>query len=220
MRMKLRIRATLSLVVAFAGALLLLAAGSEWFLGQYREDADRKELTRQWAAPLEVSLTPPVAGHTGLGILKIDRLHFEVIVRHGASDQALAEGLGWIPGTAQPGQHGNVGIAGHRDTFFRELQDVHVGDEVTLSTAAGDRHYQVQETRIVEPDELAVLAATREDYLTLVTCFPFRFVGPAPQRFIVRARAVLPQAMRELGLKARPANGLPEGFVRADGQLQ
>ena len=209
MRMKLRIRATLALVAAFAGGLLLLAAGSQWFLGQYREDADRLELTREWAAPVsEVSLTPAVAEPIGMGILKIDRLHFAVIVRHGASDQALSKGLGWIAGTARPGQNGNVGIAGHRDTFFRALQDIHAGDEVTVSTAAGDRHYQVQETRIVEPDELAVLAATREDYLTLVTCFPFSFVGPAPQRFIVRARAVLPQPLREVGLKVRPENRL------------
>jgi sortase A len=99
----------------------------------------------------------------------------------------LNRGLGWIEGTSRPGEDGNVGIAGHRDGFFRALQDVGPGDVVELETAGSTRQYRVDSIQIVEPNAVHVLAPTDTAVLTLVTCYPFYHVGPAPQRFIVQA---------------------------------
>jgi sortase A len=103
----------------------------------------------------------------------------------------LRHAVGHIPGTPLPGQQGNVGLAGHRDTFFRGLRNIQKDDEITLTTLHGSYRYRVDSTRIVRPEDTKVLAATADDFLTLVTCYPFYFVGPAPKRFIVRAHRIL-----------------------------
>ena len=95
---------------------------------------------------------------------------------------------GHIPGTAFPDEPGNVGIAGHRDTFFRKLSQIHRDDLITLTTPVGSYRYSVEWTRVVAPADVAVLGPSQSAVLTLVTCYPFTYVGPAPQRFIVRAR--------------------------------
>jgi sortase A len=128
---------------------------------------------------------------TGLiGRLDISRLGLSVIVIEGVRAATLRRAVGHIPGTALPGQQGNVGISGHRDTFFRPLRNIRRDDMVTLTTLLGEFRYRVVSTSIVRPDNIAVLAPTENQILTLVTCYPFYFVGPAPSRFIVRAERI------------------------------
>jgi sortase A len=117
----------------------------------------------------------------------------------GKDDFTLNRAAGHIEATAEPGQDGNVGIAGHRDGFFRVLKDIHQGDAIELITTKQDIRYVVDELLIVNPQDVSVLQPRSRASLTLVTCYPFYFVGSAPQRFIVHA------------LVAHPAN-LPSGF--------
>lgn len=122
-----------------------------------------------------------------LGILEIPRLKLEVPVYDGASDLHMDRGAARIDGTALPGEPGNLGVAGHRDGFFRVLKDIELGDEIKIITADGPQTFVVLELKIVEPTQVEVLDATEEQTVTLVTCYPFYFVGHAPERFIVRA---------------------------------
>lgn len=120
-------------------------------------------------------------------VLSVGRLGVRAPVLDGTDDLALNRGVGWISGTARPGESGNIGIAGHRDGFFRGLKDVAVGDVVTLTTLGEQTSYVVDEIRIVRPEDVEVLEPRASPSLTLVTCYPFYFVGDAPSRFIVHA---------------------------------
>lgn len=124
-----------------------------------------------------------------LAILRIPRIHLEVPVLEGSDDETLNRAAGHIEQTAVPGTDGNAGIAGHRDGYFRVLKDVVEGDEITLETLRGSERYRIVRTWIVDPSDVSVLDPTPERAITLVTCYPFYFVGSAPQRFIVRAVA-------------------------------
>jgi sortase A len=124
---------------------------------------------------------PPVA------VLRVEKIHLEVPVLEGTDDLTLNRGVGRIAGTARPGEDGNIGIAGHRDGFFRGLKDIELGDTLELVTASQAGTYVVDKVEIVTPDNVSVLRATSVPTLTLVTCYPFYFVGPAPQRYIVHA---------------------------------
>ncbi len=137
--------------------------------------------------------TPPAAiGPDGLiGRLEIPRLGVSIVVFEGVARKTLRHAVGHIEATALPGQTGNVGIAGHRDTFFRPLKDILTDDRITVTTLAGTYDYRVAWTKVVDPYEVAVLDPTGGEVLTLVTCYPFYFVGSAPDRFIVRAERVL-----------------------------
>jgi sortase A len=112
------------------------------------------------------------------------------MILEGTDDRTLRRAVGHIPGTPKPGQSGNVGIAGHRDTFFRALRNVHEDDEITLMTLEGSYRYRVDGITVVGPEDTQVLDNSGGDILTLVTCFPFNFLGPAPRRFIVRAQRI------------------------------
>ena len=140
------------------------------------------ELTDIASAPVM-----PVS-HGVIGRLEIPRLNLSVIVMEGDDDATLARAVGHLPDTALPWDPGNTVIAGHRDTFFRPLKNVREGDEMRMTTARGTFDYRVMSTKIVEPDDLSVLAPTAIRSLTLVTCYPFNYVGSAPQRFIIHAR--------------------------------
>ena len=105
----------------------------------------------------------------------------------GTAELTLNRAVGRIPGTALPGQPGNVALAGHRDGFFRGLKDLEVGDRLELETLAETQEFVVEGLTIVTPDDVHVLDATPSPTLTLVTCYPFYFVGKAPKRYIVRA---------------------------------
>ena len=109
------------------------------------------------------------------------------MILEGTDERTLQRAVGHIAGTALPGQPGNVALAGHRDTFFRGLRNIRANDEITLSTLRGSYRYRVDSTRVVGPEATEVLASSPEGALTLVTCYPFYFVGPAPKRFVVRA---------------------------------
>ena len=123
-----------------------------------------------------------------LGRVDIPRLGMSVAVLQGTSSRMLRLGAGHIEGTALPGQTGNSGIAGHRDTFFRELKDIQLNDEIQIQTATGLFRYQVDWMKVVEPNDTTVLESSgTESTVTLVTCYPFYFVGSAPKRFVVRA---------------------------------
>jgi sortase A len=122
-----------------------------------------------------------------LGRLEIPRLGMSIMVMEGIDDQTLRRGIGHIPETVLPGQSGNSGIAGHRDTFFRGLAGIRKDDQIAVRTLDGAYEYVVDSIRIVDPDAIEVLNESGHPMLTLVTCYPFHRVGPAPQRFVVQA---------------------------------
>ena len=134
---------------------------------------------------------PESAPRRGAAFSKIEipRLGVEVVVVEGVEPKNLKLGAGHIPGTALPGEPGNIAIAAHRDTFFRELRHIQEHDRITLTTLHGAYNYSVEETEIVDPSAVDVLAPTDEQTLTLITCYPFSWIGSAPQRFIVQAQA-------------------------------
>ena len=144
--------------------------------------------TAQTGFPREDS--PTIVADGLIGRMEIRRLSLSTVVAEGIDKRTLRRAVGHIPGTALPGQRGNVGIAGHRDTFFRSLKDIHVEDIIVLTTLWGEYRYRVVSSRVVIPGDLAVLHPTSNEVLTLITCYPFYFVGPAPDRFIVRAERV------------------------------
>jgi LPXTG-site transpeptidase (sortase) family protein len=137
--------------------------------------------------PHEIQPKPPIKPGDLLGRLDIPKLGLSVAVLQGTSSRMLRLGTGHIEGTPLPGEPGNSAIAGHRDTFFRELKDIQKGDEIEFQTAVGLFRYEVDWAKVVAPDDTSVLAPSTESALTLVTCYPFYFVGPAPKRFVVRA---------------------------------
>jgi LPXTG-site transpeptidase (sortase) family protein len=132
----------------------------------------------------------PVATGDAIGEMKIPRIGLESIVVQGESARILQRAVGHLAETAMPGEPGNVALAGHRDGFFRPLKDIQVGDAISLGTLGGEFVYRVESTEVVWPSDVRVLQATGENTLTLVTCYPFYYVGSAPKRFIVRARQI------------------------------
>ena len=130
---------------------------------------------------------PSSSGTAPIAILRIPRLDMEVPVLSGTDDATLARAAGHIDGTALPGEDGNIGLAAHRDTHFRPLKHIVAGDVIELQTRGATDIYRVERTWIVDPDDVSVIAPTSSRAITLVTCYPFNFVGSAPRRFIVRA---------------------------------
>ena len=126
------------------------------------------------------------AGET-LAVLRIPASNIVVPVFDSTSGLALNRGAGHVSGSALPGEPGNVAIAAHRDGFFRRLKDIQIGDEIELTTLEGQQVYRVAELDIVDPLDVSVLEPTNASIITLITCYPFYYVGAAPDRFIVRA---------------------------------
>jgi sortase A len=162
--------------------------------------------------------TPPPAQGDLIGRIELPRLGISAIVRQGVDDATLSRAVGHVPQTALPGEIGNVGIAAHRDTHFRNLRGIKHGDTVRLVTPAGTYEYEVDSLKIVNPEDVHVLDATREPTITLVTCYPFNYVGHAPKRYIVQARqigaaATTPEtaATLESQAKVKKANRVPRG---------
>lgn len=123
-----------------------------------------------------------------IGRLESPRVNISVIVLEGSDSSILDVAAGHIPGTALPGTTGNVGIAAHRDTFFRSLREIRPNDRLTLTTPIRTFEYGVESTEVVDPKNVGVLVPTADAELTLVTCYPFNYIGAAPKRFIVHAR--------------------------------
>ena len=189
---------------AFFGCAVLLLGYSAFVLVdawafQRRESMDLDRLLRDRRA---ASQGAPTAAMDGLvGRLEIPRLGISTIVVEGVDRKTLRRGIGHIPGTALPGEAGNVGLSAHRDTFFRPLKDLKIKDEIQFSTLTGDFKYQVESLMVVKPRDVGVLAPSHDNVLTLVTCYPFFYIGAAPERFIVRARQVWPQTLARAAVK-------------------
>ena len=135
----------------------------------------------------------PTVGEV-VGQIRIPRLNLKAIIVQGESAEVLRRAVGHIPETAMPGEWGNVALAAHRDQLFRPLRGVQQGDMISIETATGDFQYEVESTFVVGPTDVEVLHSTNRRELTLVTCFPFDYVGSAPNRFVVRAREVAQSA--------------------------
>jgi sortase A len=158
-----------------------------------------RERIAQYRAALHSAATPEA-------ILRIPSLNLVVPVFEGTSEENLNRGAARIEGTAHIGELGNIGIAAHRDGFFRVLKEVRVGNMLQLDRRDGTDTYRIVATKIVEPSDVSVLAASSKNAITLVTCYPFYFVGSAPQRFIVRAEKT-PADRTPAGDRSRVASG-------------
>ncbi len=139
-------------------------------------------------SPMPATMDGPSEGL--IGKIEIPRLGLSAVVLEGDDGTTLRRAIGHIPGTVLPGETGNVGLAGHRDTFFRPLRDLRVKDQIEISTLRGNFKYEVESLWVVEPDDVRVLAQSDERVLTIVTCYPFSYIGAAPKRFIARARQI------------------------------
>jgi sortase A len=172
-----------------AGLAVLCWCGFVMADARYFQANQSREFDRMLSASLASrrESVPPQSREGVLGRIEIERLRLSVIVVEGSTESVLRRAAGHISGTAMPGQPGNVGISAHRDTFFRPLRDVQNNDVVVVTTLAGAFRYRVVSTSIVTPETVSVLEQGNDQILTLVTCYPFYFVGEAPSRFIVRA---------------------------------
>jgi sortase A len=165
---------------------------------QHREKQDLERLLQERqrvvassaARESPASFKAVIGPHGLIGRIEVARLSLSVIVVEGTDKTTLRRAAGHIVGTGLPGQSGNIGIAGHRDTFFRPLKDIQRDDIITLTTLGGEYRYRVVSTKVVSPESVEVLRPDGNEILTLVTCYPFYFVGSAPNRFIVRAERV------------------------------
>jgi sortase A len=178
-------------LLGFSAFMLLEGKIYQWYLKSQFEDAlNEQQLASARRTPEFLKSASAIARSAPepyLGRVDIPRLDLSVMLLDGDDDATLRFGLGHIPGTAVPGQPGNAGIAGHRDTFFRSLAEIRKDDEITVKTLAGDYSYIVNTIRIVDPENVEVLEDSGHPTLTLVTCYPFHLVGPAPKRFVVQA---------------------------------
>ena len=191
----LRLLERLLLVVGIVALGYYVYVSAETLLYQAFENRELDRILNT-AAPApahgDVPLATPrprsrPANGTAIGRLEIPRLGVSAIIRTGSDARTLQLAIGHIPGTAFPGENGNVGLAAHRDTFFRRLRDIRNDDEIRVTTSDGVFDYRVERTSVVQPNDVWVLNRTEYPALTLVTCYPFTYIGNAPQRFIVRA---------------------------------
>lgn len=198
------LRKVLSPVLLVLGIGLLTYVGSAYF-GMYEE---QKQLTEEWelqAAALQhspptsdvpaakvatVSAPQKISSNDMLTRVMIPRINLDAIVVEGVSKQALAKGPGHMEETAIPGQPGNAVITGHRDTFFRHIVELSKGDDILIRRQGRIFRFQVTGKKIVWPQEVSVLNQTPDPRLTLITCYPTYYVGPAPKRLVVFSKLV------------------------------
>jgi sortase A len=172
------------------GTLAILYVVVTMLHARFYQEAANNTLGQQMHAEEQHTVDPSGAvAKEGdlLGRIEIPRLGMKVAILEGTTSQTLRLGVGHIKGTAGPGERGNIGIAGHRDTFFRDLKGIRASDEIQIQTATSLSRYVVDWVRVVSPDDIAVLDPSDGSFITLVTCYPFRFIGAAPERFVVRA---------------------------------
>lgn len=168
------------------GAFLLAYVGWQ-YLGMWRE---QRAFAEEWSrrAP---STTAPLVIHGNIGVaqISIPKLQLQATVLEGTSYKTLKLGPGHISGTALPGDLGNAALAGHRDTFFRKLDELTPGDAIDIERDGHKYEFSVSERKIVAPGDVSVLRNTPDATLTLVTCYPMHYIGPAPKRLVILARA-------------------------------
>lgn len=177
------------------GLTLLFTLGAILETKSFQERLNRRleafKTSRDSPLMTRADATRREASASGLiGRIEIDRLGVSVLVVEGTTSKALRRGVGHVEGTAYPGERGNVALAGHRDSYFRPLRKIESGDRIRLETPDGHFVYQVDTTLIVKPERGDLLKSGHEARLTLVTCYPFYYIGPAPRRFVVVAREV------------------------------
>lgn len=186
-----RVSRFLERALFLAGAVLL----GYWSSVQVDSQLTRRHVLDALAAPVvevEASLREIVLQTGFVGRIEIPRIGLDAVVLADTDDRSLDLGAGHLSRTALPGEPGNVVLAGHRDSHFRKLRDIQLGDSIRVTTPLGTFEYQVEETITVRPEQVEVLEDVGRPVLTLVTCYPFEYVGPAPKRFIVRACPVSP----------------------------
>jgi sortase A len=169
----------------------LFSVGQQWIYQRYENTRLDETITESKSptSPASPDVAPPV--DPGLiGRVEIPRLNISAIVREGVDSKTLSRAVGHVPQTAKPGEVGNVAIAAHRDTLFRPVRYIRKGDLIRMVTPSGTFNYQVDSTKIVMPSNVEVLKPTRDPAITLITCYPFNYIGSAPKRFIIRARQV------------------------------
>ena len=171
-----------------AGFIILGYCAADWLNSRMQQAAGNRELDRILNQQPETAVQSTIPEGDLVGKVEIPNLHLSAVVFQGTSDRILDRGIGHLDGSALPGETGNVVLAAHRDTFFRSLRNIHQGDEITFTTPSGPREYEVESTEIVDPTDISVAGKTANPTLTLITCYPFYFVGHAPKRFIVKAR--------------------------------
>jgi len=148
-----------------------------------------------------------------LGRIEIPRLKLSAVILEGTQTRTLRLGAGHIGGTAFPGKPGNSAIAGHRDIFFRSLKGIHADDEIQLQTQGGSTRYFVVWVKVVAPEDVSILDPTDESELTLVTCYPFYFIGTAPKRFVVRAHQVAAAVLERAQVESAAQKAVPAILV-------
>lgn len=193
-----RVARRASTVFLVGGLLVLGYAGYVVVDARLYQTRELERLQREPRAAIEAAASASVASlaaamprpadGTAIGQLEIPRLGVSVLVVQGESAPILQRAVGHLARTALPGEEGNVALAGHRDTFFRPLKDITEGDRITLKMTGRVFSYVVESTSVVKPNDVSVLQPVGGHTLTLITCFPFYFVGSAPSRFIVFAR--------------------------------
>jgi sortase A len=185
------LRQRLSLILLLVGAVLIgyvaWQYGSMYF--------EQRRLAQEWKLQQEQQPAPhaastPVSAHDTLTRLSVPKINLDSVVVEGTSYRALLLGPGHLVDTPAPGNNGNSVITGHRDTFFRHLDDLQMGDEVLVQRGGKTFHYRVTGKRVVAPTDLSVIAPTKDPELTLLTCYPIYFIGPAPKRLVVFSKLV------------------------------
>lgn len=182
-------RSTIALALMIAGVVLLGYVATQYWGMFHRQ----KQLAQQWeqqAAQLNVPGHAQLSPEDMLTRVIIPKINLDAIVVEGASRKDLSEGPGHMRETAMPGQPGNTVITGHRDTFFRHIYELNRGDEITIRRAGQAYKYEVTSKKIVMPDDLSVIRQTSDPQLTLITCYPTYYIGPAPKRLVVFSKLV------------------------------
>ena len=204
------------LLIAFGVVCLLiygfLTAQTAVYQRQAKREIDRMIAARETAPATAAAAAPaapesptinrppsamanpaPLARGSVIGRVDVPRLNLSAAIAEGDDDATLGKAVGHLPDTPLPWQAGNAAFAAHRDGLFRPLRHIRVNDDVKVVTARGEFLYRVKKTQVVNPEDVSVLAPTKTATLTLITCYPFSFIGHAPQRFIVQAERVVPE---------------------------
>ena len=176
-------------VATLVGLTLIVYAGVITFRARAHQEAFAVSLPSP-PSDGEPVVREPIAEGLTIGEIQVDRIGLRTVSAHGETDAILALGAGPLADTPWLDQRGNVVLAGHRDTVFRSLEQIRVGDVIDVTGHSVAMRYIVTSTTIVEPDDLSVLAGSSDNTLTLITCFPFVYIGHAPRRFIVRATEI------------------------------
>ena len=205
----------LAVVLVIAGVLCLGTYARNALRAAAFQDSQSRALDAELraAGPDRAAHARGQARGRVLGRIEIPRLHISAIVAEGTDPALLNSAIGHVFATALPGQAGNCALAGHRDTFLRRLENVRAHDIVRLVTLGGTYTYEVEWAVVVGPNRVDMLERTANPSVTLITCYPFHLIGPAPDRFAVRARLVSPTAANGPG--SRPAAGSPVATARS-----